>query len=183
MKAIIYAGIGLFSVATVYGIADYYSTQKKGTLNNLYKEQEEIPAEPEKELANNNVVPVDLKEINSTNVAALPKAIRKIKLHKRTISLDEFSRGRIIEPMPAVIVQPVEPVKAEPVKVEPKKADEASLMDAAVKELSMLPVAKKEIERKFNLDMFSRAPLKPRLTIKYKEKKEKELTLLKPDQQ
>ena len=41
MKAIIYAGLGLFSVATVYGVVDYYNSQKKGTLDNLYKEPEE----------------------------------------------------------------------------------------------------------------------------------------------
>jgi len=38
MKAIIYAGIGLFSAASIYGLTDYYHSEEKGTLKNLYKE-------------------------------------------------------------------------------------------------------------------------------------------------
>ena len=34
MKAIIYAGIGLFSIASVYGVADYYNSKKTGNLKN-----------------------------------------------------------------------------------------------------------------------------------------------------
>ena len=35
MKAIIYAGIGLFSIASVYGVADYYNSKKNGELKKL----------------------------------------------------------------------------------------------------------------------------------------------------
>ena len=57
MKAIIYAGISLFSVATVYGVVDYYSSQKRGTLDKLYKE-EDVPAAPEIKKEITMVMPV-----------------------------------------------------------------------------------------------------------------------------
>ncbi len=175
MKAIIYAGIGLFSVATVYGVIDYYSTQKKGTLDNLYKEQEEMPAEQEKATPKNNVIPVNVVEKNSTVINAVPKAIRKLKLRKRTIRLEDFSRGRIIEPMPVEVVRPVQPVKEES-----KKTEESKSVDAAITAASTVAVSKKEPERKLNLDMFSRAPLRDpakfRKSITFKDPLKKDTT-------
>ena len=111
MKAIIYAGIGLFSVATVYGVADYYSTQKKGVLDNLYKEQEEMPIETEKTALNTTTLPVNVKEVKTENSTAVIKTNKKLKKLKRTIRLEEFSRGKIEEPIMPEPVKKVEAVK------------------------------------------------------------------------
>ncbi len=162
MKAIIYAGIGLFSVATVYGLADYYSSQKKGTLDNLYKE-EEAGNEPERPAVNTAVITKkDLESnLSSTKVAALTPAVKtkkKLKQPKRTIRLEDFSRGRIIEPIPAEMKLPEikkeEPVKAEEIK--PKQ--EMPAVDIKTAEVI-------KPERRISLDMFSRAPLKRPLKL------------------
>jgi hypothetical protein len=170
MKAIIYAGIGLFSVATVYGVVDYYNTQKKGVLDNLYKEEESIPAEPEKSIVNTNVVLINAREQNSMNTNTVSKTIKKIKRPNRTIRLEEFSRGRIAEPIPADLVKPVELIKEEP-----KKKEEPKIVDAAITESSSIPavIKKDPPPRKLSLDMFSRAPLRTPV------KKDKEPTVTK----
>jgi len=116
MKAIIYAGIGLFSVATVYGVVDYYSTQKKGTLDQLYKEPQEEVVVTETPTVTTKELPVNTTEIKTVKTVAVSKVTKKIRRAKRTIRLDDFSRGRIEERMV------IEPVKlTEPVKEAPKK--------------------------------------------------------------
>ena len=55
MKAIIYAGIGLFSIASVYGVADYYKSKKNGELKKLYVE-EKVPVVPPTEEEKNDTV-------------------------------------------------------------------------------------------------------------------------------
>lgn len=157
MKAIIYAGIGLFSVATVYGLADYYSSQKKGTLDNLYKE-EESSNETEKPVVNTAVITKkDLESNLSSNKAVAltttVKTAKRSKQPKRTIRLEEFSRGRIIEPMPAEI-KVLEFKKEEPVKIEEIKPK----LEMPVTDIKPVEVAKPE--RRISLDMFSRAPLR-----------------------
>lgn len=153
MKAIIYAGIGLFSVATVYGIADYYNTQKKGTLDKLYREEEPVKI-PEK-----TFVPPALSPVNNT-VAVNPKdqqlvlnsiskKIRSGRIPKRTIRLNEFSRGRIEE---AIVIDPQPVVPVAPVKVE-----EPKLIEPVAK-----PAQAIKPDRKISLAMFSRAPLRVR---------------------
>ncbi len=154
MKAIIYAGIGLFSVATVYGIADYYNTQKKGILDNLYKE-EEMPKAVEKNPVNTSTLPVNVIATNATNTNVVTKATKKIKKTRRTIRLEDFSRGRIPEP---IQVEPVQPV--ERVKEEPKKTEDPKIVDPVTTGSSISTVIKKEPVRKFSLDLFSRAPLR-----------------------
>ena len=153
MKAIIYAGISLFSVATVYGVVDYYSSQKRGTLDKLYKE-EDVPATPEIKDVTTTVMPVNNTEIISVNNKAMnltTRTAKKSKAVKRTIKMEDFSRGRIDDAMPVEKVSLVEPIIEKP----------------TVKELDKLPlsvteavIATKEPERKLSLEMFSRAPLK-----------------------
>lgn len=133
MKSIIYAGIGLFSVATMYGVADYYSSQKKGTLDKLYKEQEEMPMETENTAISTTTLRVNVKEANVVNNTTVSKTNKKSKKLKRTIRLEEFSRGKIEEP---IMPKPV------------KKNEEPPV------------VVKKDLERKLSLDQFSRAPLR-----------------------
>jgi hypothetical protein len=151
MKAIIYAGIGLFAAASVYGVADYYSTQKKGTLEKLYKE-EEVKETPVNTIAApviaeplNKVTSVPL---NTTNNKAV-KIVRKKTNTSKRIRLEDFSRGRIMEPLP------VEEIKEEPVKKEEPGLRPAVSITSKPEEIS-----KKEPERKLSLEMFSRAPLK-----------------------
>ena len=147
MKAIIYAGIGLFSVATVYGIADYYTTQKKGTLDNLYKDQEEVSVESEvKTVA--TIVPAKLEETAVTSNKVVAKTNKKSR--KRTIRLDDFSRGRIEEPINIV----------QPVKEYPQKEVVTPVIEVKAETTTPSVVEKKEEPRKFSFDQFSRAPLR-----------------------
>ncbi len=101
MKAIIYAGIGLFSVATVYGVADYYSSKKNGELKKLYVEEKlpiPVPAVEEKTV---EIIPVKNVETTpaETKVVTKAKAGKKVKKAKKTIRFENFSRGRIKEPI------------------------------------------------------------------------------------
>lgn len=148
MKAIIYAGIGLFSVASVYGLADYYQSQKKGVLNNLYREEEVINETGKIPIETSVNRDINLNTGIITVLAPSVKKTKKIKSAKRTIRLEEFSRGRIIEPVPVEIK-----------KEEPKKMEEIKLMEEAPKsDVKSGEVIK--TERRIGLDMFSRASLK-----------------------
>ena len=150
MKAIIYAGIGLFSVASVYGVADYYSTQKKGTLDKMY--QEDVVAEQDTKSVITQVdMPLKKDELNSAvdkNIFVAAKVSKKIKTQKRTIKMEDFSRGRIDEPMPLELLKPV---KVNEERITEKKA---------VTETYTPVISTKEPERKLSLQMFSRAPLR-----------------------
>jgi hypothetical protein len=164
MKAIIYAGIGLFSVATVYGVADFYSSKKKGTLDKLYVE-EEVPAEPKVEEKTTIVLPVKNTEtasVENTAVTAKAKSAKKVKGLVKKIRMEDFSRARIPEP---VVVEDlkVEPVKTEEIEVVPVKLTSEPLQEEV----------KIEPERKLSFDKFSRAPLKKYVKpVKKTEKKD-----------
>lgn len=154
MKAIIYAGIGLFAVASVYGVADYYSSQKKGTFDKLYKE-EEAPVEVTKNEITTTVIPVKntgTEITNSKNMTTTTKANKKTRASHKRIRLEDFSRGRIPESMPIEITTPVEIKKEEPA---PKEDPVMERVIAAGKE-TFTP----QPERKLSLEMFSRAPLR-----------------------
>ena len=142
MKALIYAGIGLFSVASVYGIADYYQSQKKGTLSSLYKEDDE-PIEIKKTTA--DIVPLPVSTKNNEEISIPVNKTKSVKANRtvtvpRKISMDDFSRGRIPDPLK---------IEIKPEVVKPVKAVEEKLSEASGRTLS--------------LEMFSRAPLKKRV--------------------
>ena len=148
MKAIIYAGIGLFSVATVYGVADYYTSQKKGELNKLYVE-EETPVAAKVEEKTTALLPV--KNVETVEIKPVTTKVKSKKNGKNTrkeIKFENFSRARIPEP---VII--------EEIKQEPVKSQEEIIPEKIV----AAPV-EKVTERKLSLDMYSRAPLKRRVT-------------------
>jgi len=162
MKAIIYAGIGLFSVATVYGVVDYYSSQKKGTLDKLYKEPEEVVV-VETPTVTTKDIPANITGTNVVNTVTVSKVAKRSKRQKRTIRLEEFSRGRIEEP---IVMEPLTLI--EPVKEEPKKPEIVPATE--VKSISKPVVVKKELPRKFSLDDFSRAPLRKPVKIEVAKK-------------
>jgi hypothetical protein len=100
MKAIIYAGIGLFSIATVYGVTDYYSSNKKGTLDKLYMEKEMPKAASEAEVKTTVEVPVkdsEVKTVVNKTTAIKTRPVKKIKKIKRELKFENFSRARIPE--------------------------------------------------------------------------------------
>lgn len=99
MKAIIYAGIGLFSVASVYGVADYYSTSKKGELKKLYVEEKLPPPAPVEEEKTVEVIPVKNVEASPVAETKVVKArsAKKVKKARKTIRFENFSRARIPE--------------------------------------------------------------------------------------
>jgi predicted nucleic acid-binding OB-fold protein len=101
MKAIIYAGIGLFSVASVYGVTDYYSSKKSGELKKLYVEEKVPPPAAEEEEKTVEVIPVKNVETTpaETKVVTKAKSRKKVKKVKKTMRFENFSRGRIKEPV------------------------------------------------------------------------------------
>ena len=102
MKAIIYAGIGLFSVATVYGVSDYYNSKKNGELKKLYVEEKLPPPAPAEEEKTVEIIPVKNVETAATETKAVKTKVRsskKVKKVKKTIRFENFSRGRIKEPV------------------------------------------------------------------------------------
>jgi len=117
MKAIIYAGISLFSAASVYGVVDYYATKKTGTLNKLYKE--EVPVAPPKQQPINTVAvelpiknevdkPIDTKV--GVKKTSTTKAIKKSPPPVRKIKFSDFSRGRIIPKKVVEVEKTIDPV-------------------------------------------------------------------------
>ena len=169
MKAIIYAGIGLFSVASVYGVVDYFHSQKKGTLDNLYKE-DPVPQAVEKPVTITPVIPANqvvLKPDTNSFIASnkTERTLKKTRTVKRRIRLHDFSRGRIDEPVRADI-KAIEKPEVVPVKTEEiKKKDEAPKTE-------MRAVEPIRPERKISLSMFSRAPL--RMPVKKEQPEVKE---------
>jgi hypothetical protein len=116
MKAIIYAGIGLFSAASVYGVADFYQTSKSGVLKTLYKEESAPP----------------------------------INIQDRTINSDEYSRGRI----------------EEPIAPDKKTNNEKTVSNKSIKKQTFIKKESKKprfIKREISLEKFSRAKLPVRI--------------------
>ncbi len=119
MKAIIYAGIGLFSAASVYGVVDYYSTKSNGTLEKMYKDEAPLSEIKEEKIATAPLIETAIKNEAVTSKAsgaiAKNKTSKKSKRNKkyvREFKFSNFSRGRIV---PRVIedVKPVAAVKKE----------------------------------------------------------------------
>ncbi len=116
MKVIIYAGIGLFSTASIFGVADYYHSENKGELKNLYTEssnlkpQNSIAGIKEKEINLEDYSRAKIEEsmenINEENSFPNTKliekptvAVSKKKNYKRKIpkiKLSDFSRSALI---------------------------------------------------------------------------------------
>jgi hypothetical protein len=95
MKAIIYAGIGLFSVATAYGIVDYYGNQKSGVIKKLYAEEEK-PALPEATETSTTIIPIKVSEpVPVENKTATVKSIKKAKKVSKKIRFENFSRAKL----------------------------------------------------------------------------------------
>jgi hypothetical protein len=151
MKAIIYAGIGLFSMATVYGLTDYYSSKKTGSLEKLYTEEEPAPVKPDEAVHTKIPVVEATKTVLPEARAVVKKAASKKSKHaaKKFIRAEDFSRARIPEPEPA-----------DEILVEEKKPEPATAMPVAA--LTEKPEIK-ETEKKISLDMYSRAPLKKKV--------------------
>jgi hypothetical protein len=102
MKAIIYAGIGLFSIASVYGVADYYKSKKNGELKKLYVEEKAPVVEPAAEVKTVEVVPVKKVETTTTEtkvVTAKVKSPKKVNKVEKKLRFENFSRARIPEPV------------------------------------------------------------------------------------
>lgn len=162
MKALIYAGIGLFSVASVYGIADYYQSQKKGTIDRLYRDEKEkqqvVPVNQKDE-----VIPEINKETSSlvapVKISGTAKATKKTKAVKKTIRLDDFSRGRIEQPV--TIAEVIDDIPKEVINIKP---EEEKTVKPAEEKVAVEP------ERRISLEQFSRAPLKKKVVKQEKSK-------------
>lgn len=111
MKAIIYAGIGLFSIATIYGVADYYSSEKNGTLKKLYVD-DEIAVTPKVEEKSTTVIPLLNTEVKPAEIkifTAKARSAKKIKHSPKEIKFSDFSRARIPERMTKETVEDTPP--------------------------------------------------------------------------
>ncbi len=167
MKAIIYAGIGLFSVATVYGVIDYYGAKKQGVFTNLYTEEAEVH-QPAVAAANNPATTALLKKAAAAEpVAAVEKKVvaakeKKTKKMKRTINLKSFSRGEIVEEMPVADIDKIPVAAPKPLTVAEPVADPAVADTPAEIEKPVakeLPAKRPEV----SMSMFSRGSLKKRV--------------------
>lgn len=162
MKAIIYAGIGLFSVATVYGVADYYSSNKKGTLNELYAEEEAQPTAKTDETKTTAIPVKKIEAATPTSEVVIPevKSTKKEKRASKKINTKEFSRARIPEAVEIETEKEVPVIKIEEPVLEKKEAVPAEIV-----------TPKEENVRKISFEKFSRAPLKKpvkKITVKSK---------------
>jgi hypothetical protein len=117
MKVIIYAGVGLFSAATVFGVVDYYGTKKAGTLDKMYKEEE--PVLPVKEETMNTLeLPVKNEPVKATaaktKIATTKTSNTKrnfpFKARVREVKFSDFSRGKILPKKVAEDTKTLEPV-------------------------------------------------------------------------
>jgi hypothetical protein len=100
MKAIIYAGIGLFSIASVYGVADYYNSKKNGELKKLYVEEKVpvvAPAPEEKTTVVIGVKNAEPKVAETKVVKAKARSLKKAKKTEKKFRFENFSRARIPE--------------------------------------------------------------------------------------
>lgn len=157
MKAIIYAGIGLFSVASVYGIVDYYGSQQNGSINKLYVEEEPKASQVTEEKAT-AIIPVKNTEAlpAKTGTVAIKTKPAKKAARVNKIKMDDFSRARIPEQLieEKTVPQPEEKT--------------VEITSVARKEVMEEKVEITEVEnKKISLDMYSRAPLKKKVkTVK-----------------
>jgi hypothetical protein len=108
MKAIIYAGIALFSVASVYGVADYYNSRKSGELKKLYVEEKLPTPSPVVDEKTVEIIPVNNTETTTTETKVIKaKAPKKVKKVEKRLRFENFSRARIPEPVIADSIVPV----------------------------------------------------------------------------
>ena len=165
MKAIIYAGITLFSAATVYGVADYYRETSKGKLTNLYLEEEPVEKPGKVKALDYAVVPqndeANVRDASIEKNKALKTGEQKASGSVRRIKLDDFSRGRI--PPPVEAVEEILPV----VLPLGNNIDSTGTFSETIKptgnfkEISPeAAVPPRQERRRISLENFSRAPLK-----------------------
>ena len=158
MKAIIYAGIGLFSLAGTYGLVDYFTAKRNGIMDNLYKGPAPINELSLSKEAPPVVTVENIPAIKKGNTIFKPAASflpGKMKPAKRKVRLNDFSRGRITEPLLTDLHETVEIKQVEAVKPEEAKILSSSIPGKAA-ETSPFPKA----DRKLSLALFSRAPLR-----------------------
>jgi hypothetical protein len=178
MKAIIYAGIGLFSAASVYGVIDYYGAKKQGVFTNLYAEEaeEKLPAV---KAANNTATTALLKTtVADAPLAAVEKKVvaakeKKPKKMKRTISFKSFSRGAIVEEMPVAVIDKkplLMPLTVAAPAVEPAAVAVETPVGVEKPAAKEIPAKRPEV----SMSMFSRGSLKKRVKKSAEPEKIKE---------
>ena len=146
----------------MYGVADFYSSKKKGTLDKLYVD-EDIPTAQKVDEKTTVILPVkntETEAVENTAVTAKTKSAKKVKSPVKKIRMEDFSRARIPEPVVA------DDLKAEPVKKE--EVIEVVPVKLTVKSAEAEVKTEPE-ERKISFDNFSRAPLKrpvKKITVK-----------------
>lgn len=113
MKAVIYAGAGLFTIASIYGVADYYNSDNNGSLKTLYEEETAVITKAAHAKVPLVAYPIEERTDIAVREAEKTKAGDAFskKIFKK-FSFDDFSRGRIVEriPEPAVI-EPIQPLE------------------------------------------------------------------------
>ena len=168
MKAIIYAGTGLITMATMFGLADYFNSKKTGQLDHLYKEEaaplEAVNSQPSVTVPLATNLTADLPAAYPVASVTMAKKAGKRKQQKRTIRLQEFSRARIIEPIREDQILP-EIKKEDPAKGMESKPAEEKINGNGQPDKALKP------ERRISLNMFSRAPLR----IPIKDRKERKV--------
>lgn len=140
MKLYLLAGGLLLSAASVYGITDYIKTKNKKEFKDLYKE---VPVVQKEEVKISDLKEEDFSRGKFENVAPPKEEIKssatakqkKVK-SKKLIESAEKSPQIEVTPMPA--------------KINGKPSDPDAVLATAPKE-------RKQVKKKVNLKMFSRA--------------------------
>lgn len=165
MKAIIYTGFGLISIAAVYGMADYYGSSNNGSLKQLYHENEKVlPETPVQQLDAQHVAQLTIREEESMETIPLSTTgidtKKTVKKKRPSFRLEDFSRKAL-------------PVEIDPIVEEPQPVTTAQETTPALteKEPDVTTVAK-PAEKKIDLRMFSRAKPVARKVTNQASKKE-----------
>jgi hypothetical protein len=156
MKTMIYASIGLFSIATLYGIADYNKSKKTGALERLYVEEEPVSNEVSTlkpaRVVNTSLV---VKPNDATNKTVSKRSAGTGEA-RRSLRLEDYSRGKIGEEyLPGIETAALPIGKVSPVKEEIK---------TAAPKLKSIKIKRSKPARKIKLEMFSRG--KPEAPVK-----------------
>jgi len=149
MKAIIYTGIGLISAAAVYGMADYYGSNRNGSLKALYHEHV-IPETPVQPLYSGSVAQLSLMDEDEIAEAVPVSSTEKkiVKKKRPAPRFEDFSRTALVPEEEVITIVAPEPVIHQP---------ELTASEIKEKEAEAVPAPVVVEEKKIDLRMFSRA--------------------------
>jgi hypothetical protein len=129
MKAMIIISAVLMAGATIYGVSDYFTSSRNGSLEKLYKEEAPAPVQQQTFVANTPAITSKIRVVPAANTELVQKepaakeektVVVKKKKKKVTFSADNFSRARIEEGVPVEAI-PAPEIKYPSPVIKPEK--------------------------------------------------------------